>query len=154
MSQEVIEIVRLERLESVEELKDAFELREDRPALWLQRICLYVLRKLGCFACTKTFSVERHHVGKNGKRFMDALWDQRRNVYDYLDREPSRLLIGSQDFDELMQSRELSQEYFGFHAQYNVGNDARRSPTIMGLEVEVVPWMRGILVMPDRPTRH
>lgn len=140
---ETIEVIRQERIPSVVELKDAFEFREDRPAHWLQRLCLWTLLKLGAFSHREVLTIERHLIGKNGKRFMDRLFEQMRNLQDGFDREPDHLLIGADDYAELMQ--EATREYFHFDAEYMRGG---RYPKVCGLRVEVIPWMRGVLVMP------
>lgn len=141
---EVIDVVRLDRVPEVRELKEAFEFREDRSFHWLQRLCIWTLRKIGAFACTEFVTYERHVIGKNGRRFMDRLFDQMHNLQDSFDREPKRLLIGAEDYAELM--KEATTEYFSFDAEHMRGI---RYPKVCGLTVEVIPWMRGVLVMPN-----
>jgi hypothetical protein len=141
---ETIEVIRLERLSSVVEIKESFEFRKDRPAHWLQKLCIWTLRKLGAFHHGEVVTFERHVIGKNGRRFMDRLFEQMHNLLDAFDREPSRLLIGAEDYAELMQ--EATREYFTFDAEYMRGG---RYPKVCGLHVEVIPWMRGVLVMPN-----
>ncbi len=113
---ETIEVIRQDCIPSVVEMKDAFEFREDRPAHWLQRLCLWTLRKLGAFSHREVLTIERHLIGKNGKRFMDRLFEQMRNLQDGFNREPDRLLIGADDYAELMQ--EATREHFHFDAEY------------------------------------
>jgi hypothetical protein len=141
---EVIDVIRHERVSSFVEVKEAFEFREDRPAHWLQKLCVWTLRKLGAFHHSEVVTIERHVIGKNGRRFIDRLFEQMRNLRDAFDREPSRLLIGADDYAELMQ--EATREYFSFDAEYMRGG---RHPKVCGLRVEVIPWMRGVLVMPN-----
>ena len=54
---------------------------------------------------------------------------------------PSRLLIGAEDFEELMHEKEIS-ESMTFRANYYDHQE------IVGLKVTVIPWMRGVLVLP------
>lgn len=143
---EVIDVIRQERITSVVEIKEAFEFRKDRPAHWLQKLCIWTLRKLGAFHHGEVVTFERHVIGKNGRRFMDRLFEQRRNLLNGFDREPTRLLIGADDYAELMQ--EATREHFHFDAEYMRGN-GDRYPKVCGLRVEVIPWMRGVLVMPN-----
>ena len=74
---------------------------------------------------------------------------QRSAVFKLLNREPKELLIGAEDYAELM--RETPAHYlFDFNAQYVRGE--RGVAQIMGLKVRVIPWMRGVLVIPpDEP---
>jgi len=143
---EFIDVVELRRVPTVREFKDAFEFCKDRPAHWLQKLCLWTLRKLGCYASLETVEVQRHHIGKNGKRFMDRLWQRRSAMQGTLDMDPTRLLIGSEEYAELM-NEAVSNTAFDFNTEYYKGNGPGRQPTVMGLHVEVIPWMRGMLLL-------
>jgi hypothetical protein len=142
---DTIEVIRQERITTVVEIKEAFEFRKDRPAHWLQKLCIWTLRKLGAFHHSEVVTFERHVIGKKGRRFMERLFEQRCNLRDAFNREPTRLLIGADDYAELMQ--EATREYFHFDAEYMRGGE--RYPKVCGLRVEVIPWMRGVLVMPN-----
>ncbi len=79
----------------------------------------------------------------DGKTFMDRLWKQKRSLVEDFRREPTTLWIGGEDYRELMNSPEVRQS-FTVHAQFNYGRNE-----IYGLTVKVIPWMRGMLVMPS-----
>lgn len=144
---ECIECIGFERLCEVTEIKDVFTFRKDRPAHWLQRLCLWTLAKLGCFTSTETVKIERHVIGRKGKRFMEALMQQRENLRINFNRHPTRLLIGAENYAELM-SEPPSETGFSFQTEYYMGNGRGRRPTVCDLTIEVIPWMRGMLVMP------
>ncbi len=139
-----IDVIELRRISQVKELKDAFELRTDRPAVWLQRLCFWVLRKLGCYAHLDTVRVERHDIGKHGDSFMSRLLARRNAVMGSFEREPTKLLIGSAEYAELMEEA-ISNSPFNFDARYMKGDI--RNPTVYGLKVEVIPYMRGMLLL-------
>lgn len=141
-----IECIGFQQIPVFTEMKDAFEFREDRPAHWLQRLCLWTLRKLGCHASLETVKIERHVIGRKGERFTDAILRQADNLLDF-NRQPARLLIGAEDYAKLM-GEPTFETGFNFHTEYNIGNGRGRRPTVCGLTVEVIPWMRGMLVMP------
>ena len=147
MNREVIDVLELQPVSQVVELKDAFEFRTDRPAVWLQRLCLWVLRRLGCFACKETVTIERHEIGRHGEKFMERLWVRRKAIWGSFERgltdEPKRLLIGAGDYQELMD--EVTTNRFSFDAHYYMGRGGR--PEVMGLKVEVIPHMRGMLLL-------
>ncbi len=44
-------------------------------------------------------------------------------------------------------SESLSHQMFDFDSRYFMGN-GDLEPTVHGLKVRVIPWMRGLLVMP------
>ena len=119
--------------------KEAFQLRTDRPAPWLQKACFWVLRRLRAFYIGETVTIERHAI--DGRTFMDRLFKQREGIDSYFNMRPSRLLIGAEDYAELMREVVASQA-FSFRAEYGYGRE------ILGMTVEVIPWMRGVLVMP------
>jgi hypothetical protein len=144
---EVIQVIAYERLKEVTEIKTAFEFSPHRPAKWLQRLCLWTLAKLGCYASLETVKIERHHIGEKGERFMSAILRQRENLIGNFDREPKRLLIGNETYAQLM-GEPVFDTGFSFVAEYYMGNGPGRRPTVCGLTVEVIPWMRGMLVMP------
>jgi hypothetical protein len=143
VTREIIDVLELRPVPKVVELKDAFELREDRPAIWLQRVCLWVLRKLGCFACKETVTIERHEIGRHGDKFMERLWARREAVWGDFNREPTKLLLGAADYQELM--KESCTAGFSFDARYYLGRNGR--PEVMGLKIEVIPHMRGMLLL-------
>lgn len=140
MNREVIDVLELTPVREVVELKEAFELREDRPAIWLQKLCLWVLRKLGCFACKETVRIERHNIGLHGDTFMKRLWARREALYGDFNRKPTRLLLGAKDYQELM--GEVCTQGFSFDARYFMGRNE-----VMGLKVEVIPHMSGMLLL-------
>jgi hypothetical protein len=140
MREQVIDFVISEERWSTMTIKDAYEFRQDRPARWLQRLCLWVLRKLGAFYQRDMVTVQRHVL--KPKTFMDRLFKQREEIASLLNREPKVMLIGADDYFELMNEPAIHQE-FSFTAQYG----KRRE--ILGMEVRVIPWMRGVLVMPS-----
>ena len=139
MDSGVIQFIESEEFRRTVTIKDAFEFRKDRPAHWLQRICLWVLRKLGAHHMRDTVTIRRHRL--DAKTFMERLFKQRAELARLLNREPKRLLIGSDDYFEMMNETAIHQS-FSFRAEY------AKNREILGLEVQIIPWMRGVLVMP------
>lgn len=135
-----IEFVHLKSVHQVIELRDAFEVRKDRPCVWLQRLCVWVLRKLRAYAQKDTVEIQRAVI--DADTFMGRLFKQRRSLVEAFNSEPDRLLIGCEDYAELMNSHEIMTRAFSFGARYGHGQ------RMLGLKVQVIPWMRGILVMP------
>lgn len=75
-----------------------------------------------------------------------ALFESRGEVMRHWNKEGQRLIIGSSTLAKLMNTKEINQ-----YAQFRV--DARKinrhGDYIMGLEVTVVPWMEGMVILPD-----
>ena len=139
MEKQVVEFVNLEVVRSPFEDKEAFQLRNDRPAKWLQKACFFVLRKLGAFYIGESVTIERHTL--DAKTFMERLFKQQKGIERFFNRHPTKLLIGAEDYAELMHEASATQA-FSFYAEYW----ERRE--VFGMTVEVIPWMRGCLVMP------
>lgn len=121
-------------------LKDGFELRDDQRWPWLQRVCFWILRKLGAFLRQETRNVTTFVV--NPKMFIERALEMQEQLDVSFDTVPEMLLIGAQDFAELMRSEYVTETACQFSAEYH--NEGR----IMGLEVLIIPWMRGCIVMP------
>ena len=122
---------------------NAFAVREDRPHVWLQKVCCWVLRKLGAYRVDTQTKIEYRTI--DADTFMGRVAKQHASVFELLNRRPKELLIGAQDYAELM--HEANTHFpFSFSASYVVGE--RGVAQIMGLKVRVIPWMRGVLVVP------
>jgi hypothetical protein len=110
------------------------------PRKWWDKIRWRLVKWLGGVNPLDTVEVKR--VPVNGKEFMERLWKQKRALVESFRREPTTVLMGAEDYEELMSSPAVRQS-FTVHAEFNYG---RRE--VYGLTVKVIPWMRGILVMP------
>lgn len=104
----------------------------DKPRWWLVKL-------LGGVDPSETVRVVR--VPIDGKTFMERMWKMRRSFIEQLRPEPTRMWIGAEDYEELMDCKDIT-ESFRFDANFGHG---RR---IYGLDVTVIPWMRGMLVLP------
>lgn len=119
----------------------AFQLRLDRPAVWLQKVCFFVLGKLRAFREDDTLVVERQII--EPATFMDRIFAQIEGIQQLFLERPTILLIGAIDYANLM--NEMTQTRgFSFGAQYCIGDE------VFGLTVHIIPWMKGCLVMPNK----
>lgn len=91
--------------------------------------------------------VERCYI--DGDKFLERLLKQRGSHIEW-GREPKTLLIGSRDYAELMSEEEV-RHAFSFVSDLHIGRDGRRM--VVGLEVQVIPWMEGMIVMPAEKAR-
>lgn len=105
----------------------------DRPRWWLVKL-------LGGSCPFDSVTVTR--VPIDDKEFMARLWKQKRALFEQFHREPASLWIGGEDYRELMNSPHI-RESFQFSANFYHGRDE-----VYGLAVKVIPWMRGMVVMP------
>ena len=135
----IVEFLQTEEIRTTYLRKDAYVFRKDRPYHLIQHLCCWIMGKIGAFASGETVAYTKHII--DTQKFIEKLFRQHSHLVEYFNRKPKRLLIGADDFSEMMGSDEIRQ-MMTFQAEYNYGRE------IMGLQVEVIPWMRGILVMP------
>jgi hypothetical protein len=105
----------------------------DMPRWWLVRL-------LGGTCPLDTVKITR--VPVSGKLFAERLFKQKRALVERFRCEPTTLLMGGEDYEELMTSPAV-REQFTMYSEFNCG---RRQ--VYGLTVKVIPWVRGIVVMP------
>lgn len=123
-------------------LEDAWSLRTDFRWKWMARAARWLIRKIGVNARDPVVEVQRLLI--DPPKIMQKILEQRAAMFD-MGREPRRLLIGSHDFAEMMQQPEI-RDCLTIDAEYfKGGRDGRR---VFDLQIEVIPWMRGCLVMP------
>ena len=116
-------------------LQDTYAFNKAKKYHWLQRLCLAVLKRLGCYAVTKTVTHDRVRVDKNV--LVDHIFRQRTDMSEYMSKG-GYVLIGAEDFAELMKTMCVdSPIQFDLHRPY-----------IAGMRIIVLPWMRGTIVVP------
>lgn len=120
---------------------DVFKFKPKGKTKWLQKQAWRFLHASGAIEQAYEQSVSVKRVTIDADKFMDRVLKQKHSLFDEFNKEGKRLLIGSDDYFELMNEVAVY-EHFSFAAELGMG---RR---IMGLTVEVIPWMRGALVMP------
>ena len=141
---QIIEFVAMTEMRTRFDNTEAFQLRMDRLAPWLQKLCFCVLRKLGAFCVSEGVTIERHTL--DARTFMERLFKQQEGLRQFFNMRPTKLLIGAEDYGELMREVVATTQMFSFRAEYGCGHE------IFGMTVQVIPWMRGCLVMPDEKT--
>lgn len=124
----------------VTEDKDSYSFRKDRGFHRVQKLCLWVLEKIGA----RNLSIDKQvkFVRFSPKDVMDSLFKQRRNALQYLDIDANEIFIGQDDFMEL--TGQASGNPFSFMGEY------WQSGKCFGCKVTVVPWMKGVLVVPSK----
>jgi len=120
-------------------LPDRFQYRPEKGWAWLQRVCFWFLRRRNCNVVEEQVTYTRHTV--DTANALHAIAKQRAGLLQHYNHEGERVLIGAEDFAQLMSSPEIS-NMVSFTASYRDG------PQVMGMRITVLPWMRGILVLP------
>ena len=115
---------------------------------WLQRLAWLALVKLSDSRridfIHERIVIDRDKLLSDGK-LLDAISSQITEIYRQYNVRGARLLIGAEDFHRLQSMPECRQKIsFGIEFSMRDG----RHDFIFGLSVQVIPWMRGMLVMP------
>lgn len=125
------------------ELPDAYAVRKDRPCRWLQRLCVWILRKLGAKAIRKR--AETRWITVPIRPLLDAVDRQLRDLF-LLNKRPDRIIMGRDAFQELTGDMLRAPHPFLFDAPCQATGGRAR---IAGVRVQVVPWLRGCVVLPE-----
>lgn len=133
-----IEFVALREVRRFVPREGVYALRKDRKHLWLQRLAIWVLKKLGAEWIEESIAYKR--IAIDARTFMERLYKQREELFRHFGRDGTTLLIGATDYEEMMGTSGIRQ-MLSFNAE------CRRNSEIMGLEVKVIPWMRGVVVI-------
>lgn len=144
MKLQTIRFVSLREKFSTAEGVNEYQFRDDRPARWLQRLCCAILKRLGAYRRIENVSIREKTI--NLKKFNErvlAQYDQLEMLYN---ERPRKMYIGSQDYREAMHEEAVEYEPLRFTTQYFCQKNGHEY--CFGLEVHVIPWMRGILVVP------
>lgn len=132
------------------DIKDQYTFRSDRKYHWLQRLCLYVLRKLKCNVLKEEFRFKTYtfypedsdNIIKNIIKFIGD------NEYLFpLNKKELVIAMGTDCFYEL-----LGQDY-----QYGYLNlripDAKiyynNEQMLLGMRLIIVPWISGWFILPE-----
>ena len=106
---------------------------------WWDRPRWFVVRLLGGECPYDTVKVTTFPI--DGDDFADRLFRQKRALFDTFGKEAQVILIGGEDYRDLMSSPEVIQS-FSFMSSFNYNRQ------VFGMEVKVIPWMSGILAIP------
>lgn len=137
-----VEFVKTKTVTTASLSETAFSFNKNKKCHWLQRAAIEILKRLGCSAVIHT--QERDRVRFLPRHFMEALYEQRREIIQQYHNESALvLLIGDEDFSAMMNTP-MTGTTFDFRAEY------ANNRTIHGMQVRVIPWMTGMLVVPGK----
>lgn len=137
MEKQHIRYVERMPLPKLTDYKLAYLVRNDRPFVWLQELCCWVMDKLEAYSQDRSIAYTWKDVD---------ISDLVRGIYTQVgmlsrdhNLQAKRVLMGSEDFAALCNAPA---------AQYHLTVYAH-DRKFGGLTVTVVPWMKGVLVMPE-----
>lgn len=141
---DVIEVAEFHRHTWREPDPVSYTFTPSKGYVWAQRAAIWVLHKIGAHRIAHGETFTRRVIDK--KDLVDKLFHSHRAVVDQLARQPGTLLIGADEWHRLMAGPEARQ-LIDFSVRIHFSD--RRGPRIIDMRVVVVPWMQGILPVPD-----
>ena len=143
--EQAVQFVRYESNIEYGTLYDQFRLRPDCGWVWLQKLCFWILGRIGCFALTTKCEAVR--IAFDGKTFMDNLIAQEREMVRLYHERGEHLLLGREEFSELVRMDVMMNHPTTFNAPYRYTKQANGEVSIgdYQMRVTVIPWMKGPL---------
>lgn len=137
-----VEFVALSTTTTMHPIPEGYKFKPAGRMQWLQRLAWRFIQRCGSLvqAHEPKHEVVRHTI--EADTFIERVLKQRYELMRGFNRDGQTLLIGSEDYAEMMCSPEMRDYAITFDAR--VGIDRQ----IVGLTVKVIPWMRGMVVMP------
>jgi len=118
---------------------DIFTYRRDRPAYWLQRICFWTLKKLGCTWQKKCEEIRWCSFTSTDLR--KVIRKQTHEIMRHSSHRPKYILLGHEAL------RELHFECLQNQMDFDISN--LDHPTFEGMHLILVPWFDGILCLEE-----
>jgi hypothetical protein len=141
MNGQTVQFVTCERTDALVRVNDAFAFNPRRGWAWLQHAALWVLRRLDCYYMEEQSSYSYHAL--HGPTFMERVYRQHQELRRTYGQKAVTLLMGAEDYAELMGGPEIRQY---------IELDLSGVTKVHGLELKIVPWMRGVVVLPRERT--
>lgn len=137
-----IEFMARSTVTTMHPIPDGYKFKPAGRAQWLQRLAWRFLQWRGSLAQAYEPKCEivRHTI--EADTFIERILTQQHELMRGFNRDGQTLLIGGEDYAQMMCATEMRDHFFRFDARLGMGRQ------ILGLNVQVIPWMRGMVVMP------
>jgi len=141
---QIVEFVSTNYEQRYSPVTNAFEFRKDKKYHWLQKLCCKIMKKIGAHYMMPYTTIKRTTI--DTQDLLNQINLQHKEVFKSFNMRPTRLVIGVEDFQDLMGVTDV-ERYMTFDTQYS-GSDSQGNRKIFGLNVAIVPWMKGMVVLP------
>ena len=122
--------------------KTKFAPDKTRGWWWLQKFCFYVLTKLECYASIVSATYQTKKIVLSD----DILNEVRKQITQIrrYGQEEDFIIMGNPEYANMMS--DFHKDPYSFTIRTDPYHPVHRS--LFGLEVHVIPWIRGIVVVP------
>ena len=122
--------------------QDTFTYKPERGWAWAHRACLWVLARIGCHNTYERLKHTRYLIPTDDVFGAIVAQIDAREAIAY--RDATTVYMGPEDLQRII-GADVGRNYIEFHARGSLGVDG--AVRVFGLNVKVIPWMRGILVV-------
>lgn len=123
--------------------EEDFTFRKDCGWVWLQRLCFWILAKIGAYRRDETVEVVKY-VDIQRDEIYDAVLEAIEDAHMF-DRKPTMVVFGGEEWRNLMNSPRPVDMIMDYHLRRD---DIRGlGYSVRGLPVKVVPWVKGFAVI-------
>ena len=124
--------------------------REFKPKgkwfVWLQKALWWGLNRFGALECYFDSVTDYKRISFSKRDALHKIFEAREHLF-YSNRKPNRVLIGGEDFAEIIDS-ETSRDCLPWgHGAIKFEGPMGFNREIYGLKVEVIPHMKGMVVL-------
>ncbi len=113
---------------------------------WLERACFWLIRKLGGEFERRVPTIYYTELMLDLGKIADAILDSEDAIYRIWHKGLRYVLVGQQ---ELLDLRKLEHSILRLDFAPNFKGKGDRASVLNGLHVILVPWMKGVVVLPD-----
>lgn len=133
------------KLTEEKEVDFYFTPEDAKKFTWLQRLCINTLQRLGTFKSKKEVVTTKFSPKRIPIHYLDMvpyIKDQIVSLQRDYNVQAVRVLIGGEEYNSISGMLGILPNFSYFYSD---------PKTLLGLTVEVIPWMKGIVVMPKSP---
>ena len=123
---------------------DKFVINSKHNMNWIQRLAYKYLTKVGVIVPGMTEQIKISHFTIDKSKVLENLRAQLGDIYQITNSRNNRVLMGYDDFRRMVDLPELNRSHL---FRFDINDD--RDDRIMGMKIEVIPWMTGVLVIPN-----
>ncbi len=141
-------VIRAMRAVAVRQPNDTFSYNHSKGWRWVQRLCFYLLRKIGC-ECYIDQVIRHEEFVFNEGNLCDFLAEHLDSIISqYGFPERGKFLLGRKEARHYINS--VATDY-PFSVQWNPQRiSVGGSMYYMGIQIITVPWMEGAIFIPDK----
>lgn len=126
---------------NIEKSENLFEYNENKKLKFIQKICFYILKKLNCNYINRNEFVDYEQIFVND--VIDIIYEYKDQLQLIFDKKAKYLILGKKQIEKLKVSQ---MEYLDFKIPDTYKNE---KIYLAGLKVILIPWIDGVIVLPN-----